>query len=170
MNCIPNLPCALTVESLWLCDCYKHLHSCDTWEVPPPKMDNTEYIFCGNIWTPLIVSILIKDFTHEYTCVRFWLLILTLVYSLPQSFRQFYWFQWGRFTLWCPESEPDIERTEVCNYLVPLGILLCWLWVARDPLYDLIVSVYPKWCVPGSWVNCKLNSWFQMQEWISLWW
>ena len=127
-------------------------------------------IFCGNIWTPLIVSILIKDFTHEYTCVRFWLLVLTLVYSLPQSFLQFYWFQWGRFTQWCSESEPHIERTEVSNHLVPLGILLCWLWVVRDPLYDLIVSVYPKWCVTGSWVNCKLNSWFQMQEWISLWW
>ena len=28
-------------------------------------------IFGGNIWTPLIMSILIKDFTHDYTCVRF---------------------------------------------------------------------------------------------------
>ena len=115
-------------------------------------------IFGGNIWTPLIVSILIKDFTHEYTCVRFWLPVLTLVYSLPQSFFEFYWFQWGCFTLWCFESEPHIERTEVSNCLVPLGILLCWLWVARDPLYDLIVSVYPKWCVTGSWVNCKLKA------------
>jgi len=47
-------------------------------------------IFGGNILTSLIVSILIKDITHEYTCVRFWLLVLTLVYSLPQSFGQFY--------------------------------------------------------------------------------
>ena len=33
-------------------------------------------IFVGNIWTPLIMSKLIKDFTHEYTCVRFWLFVL----------------------------------------------------------------------------------------------
>jgi len=28
-------------------------------------------VFGSNIWIPLIVSILIKDFTQEYTCVRF---------------------------------------------------------------------------------------------------